>query len=108
MFGATTYRNPSLLALARHAPHCMNPGCRANQEGQVVAAHSNSLAHGKGMGHKAHDIPAYLCDRCHHLVDGRPEGGPLLPKAVREAMFLSALYETILWLLQSGHLQVKP
>lgn len=38
-------------------------------DGTIVGAHSNQLAHGKGKGHKAHDIVAYLCHRCHLFVD---------------------------------------
>jgi len=40
------------------------------QDGTVVAAHSNSLADGKGKGIKASDFKiAALCFRCHHELD---------------------------------------
>lgn len=97
-----TYRNAAILDAARHAPHCMNRMCRAPQHGQVVGCHSNSLRHGKGTGHKAHDLVAYLCDQCHAVVDGRPEGGPVLPRQERERIWADAFFETQLWLFQSG------
>ena len=62
------YRCPAILNAARHAPHCMD--CDAANVGNVVAAHSNQLADGKGKSIKAHDYRiAYLCDRCHHEID---------------------------------------
>ena len=59
------YRNKRVLAHARDQ-QCQ--GC-GSLDGTVVAAHSNSQRHGKGMGIKAHDIPAYLCSWCHEFVD---------------------------------------
>ena len=96
-----TFRSPKLLALAKDCPECV--WCHAPQVGQVVACHSNSLRHGKGSGHKAHDLPAYLCDRCHALVDGRTSG---LTREERDAMLFEAIYLTTLWLLETGHLEV--
>ena len=43
-----TYRNPAFLSLAKKLPSCM--GCDRPNVGNVVAAHSNRLEHGKGMG----------------------------------------------------------
>ena len=97
------YRNPKLLKLASKAPRCMNPACGAMNRGQVVACHSNSLRHGKGTGIKAHDIPAYLCDHCHDLLDGRTGG---LLRAEKERLFLESVYETWLWLMQDGMIKV--
>lgn len=95
------YRNPKILDSARVAPHCMR--CGVAQDGQVVACHSNAIRHGHGQSIKAHDIPAYLCPECHDLVDGRNQGlSTLLPREARERIFLEAVYETILWLLESG------
>jgi len=55
-----------LTDMARHY-HCMNCGA---DDGTIVAAHSNSGRHGKGMAHKAHDVfVAFLCDRCHRWLD---------------------------------------
>lgn len=95
----TTYRNPKLLALAAEAPHCM--WCHSANQGQVVACHSNKIIHGKGIGHKAHDIPAYLCHACHDIVDGRTGKYNAME---REFIFLEAVYESMVWLLQNGHL----
>jgi hypothetical protein len=55
------------------------------------------------MGLKAHDVPAYLCGYCHDLLDGRAGN---LTRAEKSAMFLEAAYESMVWLLQEGHLQV--
>lgn len=63
-----TYRNPKLLALAKKAPVCFRCGCW--NQGQVVGAHANLQSMGKGMGHKAADVVAYLCYECHSWVDG--------------------------------------
>jgi hypothetical protein len=83
----------------------MAPGCMEHNYGQVVAAHSNSLSDGKGMGLKSHDIPAYLCDNCHGIVDGRIARD--WEQRQREMLFYTSVYNTFLWLLQSGHLEVK-
>lgn len=97
----SNYRNPTILALAQHAPHCMH--CGSSNHGEVVACHSNSLRHGKGTGIKAHDVPAYLCRGCHDLLDGR---AGTLTRHEKDVMFLDAAYDSIVWLLQEGHLKV--
>lgn len=66
------YRNPRLLALAKDAPRCFC--CGRENDNTVVSAHSNEQAMGKGMGHKASDIPAFVCATCHDLIDGRNGG----------------------------------
>lgn len=61
-----TYRNRKLLDLARDQACVM---CHT-QDGTIVAAHSNLIEHGKGMGTKAHDgMMAWLCYRCHSELD---------------------------------------
>jgi hypothetical protein len=41
-----------------------------NDDGTIVAAHSNQSRHGKGLGLKAHDcFVAFLCAHCHHWLD---------------------------------------
>ena len=43
--------------------------CNGNPE-TTVAAHSNELRHGKGMGIKAHDcFIAWACNSCHAEID---------------------------------------
>ena len=65
------FRNRKLLDLARDQACVM---CDA-QDGTVVAAHSNLIEHGKGMGSKARDgMAAWLCHRCHSQLD---QGGAL-------------------------------
>lgn len=98
------YRNQKLLDFAKKAPHCMNIACKAPNNGQIVACHSNQLKHGKGKGIKAHDIPAYGCNVCHDKIDGR--GGYNLPREEAQMLFLDMQYMSILWLLQSGYLKV--
>lgn len=95
------FRSQTLRDLASKCPKCMH--CGARNRGNVVACHSNSLEHGKGMGQKAHDVPAYLCGDCHDLLDGRTGN---LARAEKSAMFLEAAYESMVWLLQEGHLKV--
>lgn len=99
------FRSPKLRKYALEAPHCMSRACRAENHGQIVGAHSNKLAHGKGKGIKAHDIVAYLCNDCHDIYDGRKN--TWMDKAEREMMFQDAVYESILWLLQTGRLKVE-
>lgn len=101
----SNYRYPQLLSLAQKIPHCVH--CGVKNFGQVVPCHSNSQRHGKGMGIKAHDIPAFLCRTCHDLVDGRSEA-MLLTRADRDTLFLDCVYKTFLWLLREGHLKVIP
>lgn len=95
------YRNPTLLKLARECPRCMC--CGVSNQGQVVACHSNKQRHGKGIGHKAHDLCAYMCFDCHNLLDGRKPGWDSIQK---ELAFADGLFKTMLWLLQEGHLTV--
>jgi uncharacterized protein YlaI len=100
-----TYRNPRLLQLAKEAPCCMY--CGMDNYGQVVAAHSNQLQHGKGKGLKAHDIPAYVCNVCHDQIDGRTNPGLIdLSRADKERMWYDAMFRTMLWLLENGHLHM--
>lgn len=94
-----TYRNHKLLTLAADVPHCM--WCHSANHGQVVAAHSNQLRHGKGTGYKAHDVPAYLCNHCHDIVDGR---AGKYNNMEREFIFYEALYDSFVWLLQNRYL----
>ena len=98
-----SFRNPKLLWLAKDCPECMR--CRAWNEGQVVACHSNSIRDGKGRGVKAHDIPAYLCQACHDRADGR--SNPELTQEARDLEFYYSVYRSMLWLLQEGHLEVS-
>ena len=98
----TNYRNAKMLALANDAPHCMY--CRELNHGHIVGCHSNSIKHGKGMGIKAHDLVAYLCNHCHDIIDGRL--GPHMSKRDRDAMFYEGAYETVLWLLINNHLEL--
>lgn len=96
------YRSPRILALAKECPKCMS--CGAANDGTIVACHSNSQRHGKGMGLKAHDIPAFICSGCHDLLDGRVMTG--MTREDKERMFLDACFWSVLWMLQAGKLRV--
>lgn len=102
MIGMKPYRNKKLLALAEECPTCMY--CNAPNHGQVVACHFNSIKYGKGMGQKAHDITAFMCNLCHDLVDGRSGD---LTKQERELVLYEGIYRTFLWLLQEGKIKVS-
>lgn len=68
--------------------------CRS--EGTTVAAHSNALEHGRGAYHKAPDyFVAYVCQRCHDLIDGRNGG---LSQEEKRELWLRAFVRTVaLW-----------
>ena len=94
------YRNKKLLEIVRGSP-CQNCGTK---DGTVVAAHSNQLRDGKGRGIKAHDYRiAALCYMCHMLYDQ----GKALNKQQRTEFFEEAHRETIGWLFENDHLEVK-
>lgn len=93
-------RSPKLLALAR-GQLCVV--CRAD-DGTVVAAHSNLLEHGKGMGIKAHDcMSAWLCARCHAEYDQ----GKSMTKEEKREFILSAICKTIIKLWQDEYIRLK-
>lgn len=96
------YRNPKLLRLASKCPRCLL--CQKFNDGDVVAAHSNQLRDGKGMGTKAHDYRiAYVCYTCHMEIDQGKEWS----KEFRRSQWEKAHRATIGWLFENGHLQVK-
>ena len=83
-----TYRSPKLLKAAQDRPCVL-----CNSYGTTVAAHSNSLAHGRGFAHKAPDyFSAYVCQRCHDEIDGRAGG---LTKEEKRDKWLSAWVRTV-------------
>ena len=94
------YRNKKLLELVRQCP-CQTCG---NQDGTVVAAHSNQLRDGKGRGMKAHDYRiAALCYRCHMELDQ----GTKMTKEERADSWDEAHRATIGWLFENGHIDLK-
>ena len=93
------YRNPKLLRSAKDAPWCM--ACFADNQGNVVAAHANSGAYGKGMGTKAHDWAiAFMCDRCHAEIDQGAAG-----RDEKQEAWLRAHIRTMEWLFDTGRLK---
>lgn len=85
----TTYtRSRALLEACREIP-CQHCGIA---DGTVVAAHSNSLKHGKGRSIKASDqYVASLCHRCHGDIDQ----GSYLTKAERASIWTAAHQRTV-------------
>ena len=94
------FRNKKLLALAEDMPCVM---C-TNQDGTVVAAHSNLLEHGKGRGLKAHDgMTAWLCYQCHYEYDQGSE----MNKAEKREYILTAICKTYMELWNRDLIGVK-
>jgi hypothetical protein len=94
------YRNKKLLEIVRESP-CQSCG---TQDGTVVAAHSNQLKDGKGKGIKANDYRiAALCMKCHYELDQ----GKNLEKWQRVEMWEQAHRNTIGWLFENDHLEIK-
>jgi hypothetical protein len=94
-----------LTDMARHY-HCMNCGA---DDGTIVAAHSNSGRHGKGMAHKAHDVfVAFLCDRCHRWLDQGTGRDPTntYDAAEKVEMWRHAHDATLLALFRDGKVKV--
>jgi len=90
------YRNKKLLAHANGAP-CQYCGI---QDGTVVAAHSNQLRDGKGVGFKSSDFrTAFLCFSCHNFCDGR-DGN--LSRQERIDLWEQAHRNTIGYLFENG------
>lgn len=84
-----TYRSKKLREAARGRPCVL---CDI-EDGTTVAAHSNALEHGRGYGHKAPDFyTAFLCVRCHDLVDGR---AGKLSKDEKRDMWMRAWVKTV-------------
>lgn len=81
------YRDATLLEMARGRPCLvMVPGLCSHRVDTVVAAHSNSQEHGKGMGRKADDCyTAFACVACHSWLDQGKAAGE-----VRESAFMAA------------------
>lgn len=61
----------------------------------VVLCHSNSLADGKGMGHKAPDTAAcFGCAACHDVLDGRRPRPPGMTLHDVDTYFRHAIEKT--------------
>jgi cytochrome c553 len=74
------------------------------EDGTVVAAHSNSLADGKGKGLKASDAAvAALCFRCHSELDQ----GKSWNKQERRDKWLDAHLKTMRALIEGEVLVVR-
>jgi hypothetical protein len=95
-----TFRSRKLLDLARDQA-CVMCG---RQDGTIVAAHSNLLEHGKGMGMKAHDgMAAWLCNKCHAELDQ----GSKMSADQRRDLILTAICRTYVQMWNQELIQVK-
>lgn len=95
-----TYRNKKLLDAARDRP-CVLCG----SIGTTVAAHSNSLAHGRGFAYKTPDfMTAWVCQSHHDQIDGR--SGKLTKEEKRE-MWMDAWVKTVAIWFNEGIVEVK-
>ena len=67
------FRSRRLLDSARgQSCKVQLPGVCNHDPATVVAAHSNLLEHGSGIGLKSHDyFTAEACSACHDAIDGR-------------------------------------
>lgn len=93
------YRNKKLLEFAKDCPVCMC--CDEPNDGTVVAAHSNQLRDGKGMGIKAHDYRiAYLKFEHHMEIDQ----GKNLSKQEKIDRFEYSHRKSIGWLFETGRI----
>lgn len=76
--------------------------CNGNSE-TVVAAHSNNLRHGKGMGIKAHDcFGAWACNNCHAEIDQ----GSKLSRQEKDEYWQLGFERTILQMFLLGIIKV--
>ena len=68
-----TFRSRALLNLAHKLNTCTH--CGGYSMHGLEPAHSDSQAHGKGMGHKAADhFHAAVCHTCHVSFTNMPRG----------------------------------
>ena len=95
-----TFRYPKLLEACRELP-CQHCGA---EDGTVCAAHSNSLADGKGRAIKAPDsCVASLCFKCHSEIDQ----GNRMDKEERREAWMNAHVKTLRALFETGLVRVK-
>ena len=94
------FRSKKLLKMAKEVPYCFC--CGKNNDGTIVAAHSNQLRDGKGTGIKAHDFRiAYICDKCHFEIDQGKKS-----KDEKKELWEDSHRNTIGWLFVTGRLEV--
>lgn len=80
------------LAMGEHCQVRYAPVCRHPATEYTVWAHTNTQAHQKGMGYKAHDSEGmFACDRCHDVIDRR-----MLPPIQVEELVRAAKQRTVI------------
>lgn len=79
------------------------PGVCNFDPATTVLCHSNALADGKGMGHKAPDTAAcFGCSACHDVLDGRAPMPEWMTPIQRRAIFVAAMVLTHATLRMKG------
>jgi hypothetical protein len=99
------FRSKRLLDSARGQNCTLRiPGvCNGNPD-TTVAAHSNQLVHGKGLGLKAHDcFIAWSCSSCHIEIDQ----GLKLSRQQKNDYWQSGFERTILQMFLLGIIKVS-
>lgn len=79
------------------SPECVGDPARS------AWRHSNELEHGKGVGHKAHDLLGFIgCDGCEHWYTFTARQDP-----EREIYFYRACFRSLIRLVDKGIVIIK-
>lgn len=97
------FRSQLLRDLARDCDVCQC--CGTFGPGKQSGAHVGGLEQGKGMGQKPDDLLAYICQKCHDIIDDRSKSD--MSDAEKELMMYKAFHNTQRWLYKNKHLEVK-
>lgn len=90
-----TVRDRKLLDLAHDAPCMLLLGAQGCGNHPSVPCHSDMLRHGRGMGHKSHDVFAVPgCPACHSAFTRAVLGEERYDQVWREA---NERYQVYLW-----------
>jgi len=91
-------RDRKLLDLAHGAPCMLRLGVPGCGEHPSVPCHSDMLAHGRGVGHKSHDVLAVAgCPACHEAFTRKRLG-----KDGYALAWGAAMARYLVWLWENG------
>ena len=97
----TIFRNRKYLDFLRTLP-CMFHISGVCSGGQTIAAHSNALRHGRGVGHKASDSYSIAsCNECHRWYD---EGKA--KRADKDQAYQAAVERQLAWLVENEKIRL--
>ena len=97
-----TYRNRRLLNLAWEAPCFLRLGVPGCGQHPSVPVHSDMQRHGRGVGHKSHDLFAVSgCPACHAAFTRANLG-----REGYEAAWLAAFERYLVWLWTNEKVRV--